>query len=157
LCLEACGYHADEVLGLPLWETKWWRNFQESQDKIRAATPLAARGMAYREILHYSWADGTARLVDFALYPILDDEGRVLFLHLTGVDIADAKRVEENYRKLAETLEAEVRARTSELEQRTVEVLKQSEMLREFSGRLLQAQDEERRHIARELHDSAGQ
>jgi signal transduction histidine kinase len=29
--------------------------------------------------------------------------------------------------------------------------------LRELSGRLLQLQDEERRHIARELHDSAGQ
>ena len=31
------------------------------------------------------------------------------------------------------------------------------ESLRELSGRLLQLQDEERRHIARELHDSAGQ
>jgi signal transduction histidine kinase len=35
--------------------------------------------------------------------------------------------------------------------------LKQSEQLRELSRRLLRAQDEERRHIARELHDSAGQ
>lgn len=35
---------------------------------------------------------------------------------------------------------------------------KQAELsLRELSGRLLQMQDEERRHIARELHDSAGQ
>jgi len=31
------------------------------------------------------------------------------------------------------------------------------ESLRELSGRLLQVQDEERRHFARELHDSAGQ
>src|SRR5204862_7000243 len=30
------------------------------------------------------------------------------------------------------------------------------ESLRVLSGRLLQVQDEERRHIARELHDSAG-
>ena len=35
---------------------------------------------------------------------------------------------------------------------------KQAELsLRELTGRLLQLQDEERRHIARELHDSAGQ
>jgi len=31
------------------------------------------------------------------------------------------------------------------------------ENLRELSARLLQSQDEERRHIARELHDSTGQ
>jgi signal transduction histidine kinase len=34
---------------------------------------------------------------------------------------------------------------------------KQSEQLRELSRRLLRTQEEERRHIARELLDSAGQ
>ncbi len=157
LCTEACGYTPEQVLGLPLWQTPWWRNFKESQEKIRLATPLVAQGIPYREILHYSFADGTERLVDFALYPIFDNEDQILFLHPTGVDITDFKRAEENYRNLAESLEAEVRSRTIELENRNLEVLRQSDLLREFSQRLLQAQDEERRHIARELHDSAGQ
>ena len=157
LSLDKCGYTADEVLGRPFWETKWWRNSQESQEKIRAATPLVARGVPYRETLHYYWADGTERLVDFALYPILDEHNNVIFLHPTGVDITDQKRAEEHSRRLAETLEAEVQARTAELENRNLEVLRQSELLREFSRRMLQAQDEERRRIARELHDSAGQ
>ena len=43
-----------------------------------------------------------------------------------------------------------MRARTRELEE-------QSNQVRELSWRLLTSQDEERRHIARELHDSAGQ
>jgi PAS domain S-box-containing protein len=157
LCLEACGYRAEQVLGRPFCETEWWRNFPESQDKIRAATPRAAEGVPYRETLRYSWADGTERLVDFALYPILDDDGKVLFLHPTGVDITDLKRTEENYRQLAETLDSQVRARTRELEERSAEVLEQSEQLRELSWQLLHTQDEERRRIARELHDSAGQ
>jgi signal transduction histidine kinase len=105
----------------------------------------------------YSWADGTEHIVNFALHPIVDDRGEVLYLHPTGVDITDIKLVEERYRKLSETLDAEVRARTRELEQRNADVLKQSEQLRELWRRLLRAQDEERRHIARELHDSAGQ
>lgn len=54
-------------------------------------------------------------------------------------------------------LDAELRARTRELEQRNADILKQSEQLREFSRRLLRAQEEKRRHIAHELHDSAGQ
>jgi signal transduction histidine kinase len=50
-----------------------------------------------------------------------------------------------------------VHSRTRELELRNAEVLQQSEQLRELSNRLLQTQDDERRNIARELHDSAGQ
>jgi PAS domain S-box-containing protein len=157
MCLDVCGYRPEEVLGKPFWETPWWRNSKEVQDKIRAATPRVAQGIPYRELLQYSWADGTERMVDFALYPIVDDENNVLFLHSTGVDITDLKRTEENYRQLAESLDAEVRARTSELEARNAEVIRQTDLLREFSRRLLQMQDAERRHIARELHDSAGQ
>jgi len=96
-------------------------------------------------------------LADVAIHPIRDQQGEILFLHPTAVDITDLKRAEENYRTLAETLDAEVRARTIELEERNAEVLKQSELLRHFSQRLMKIQDEERRHIARELHDSAGQ
>jgi PAS domain S-box-containing protein len=156
-CLEVCGYRSDEVIGKLLWDTPWWRHHPESQQKIRAATPLAALGIPFRDTLDYSFADGTERQVDFGLYPIVDESGRVIFLHPTGLDITDVKRAEENYRQLAETLESEVRLRTLELENRNAEVLQQSELLRTFSQRLLHAQDEERRRIARDLHDSAGQ
>jgi PAS domain S-box-containing protein len=64
---------------------------------------------------------------------------------------------EERFRALAQSLEEQVRARTEELELRNAEVTKQSEQLGDLSARLLQAQDDERRRIARELHDSAGQ
>jgi PAS domain S-box-containing protein len=157
MSLEACGYQADEVLGRPFYETPWWRDCPESQEKVRNAIAPCARGIPYRETLLYSWASGAKRLVNFALHPIVDDRGEVLYLHPTGVDITDIKLVEEKYRKLSETLEAQVRTRTRELEERNNDVLKQSEQLRELSRRLLRAQDEERRHIARELHDSAGQ
>ena len=157
LCLEVCGYTAEQVLGRPFWQTAWWRNFPESQEKIKAATERATRGISYRETLMYSWADGSEHIVDFSLLPIRDPDGRILFLHPTGVDITDLKRAQSNYQKLVETLDAEVRARTKELEERNVDIVRQSERLRELSWRLLHAQDEERRHLARELHDSAGQ
>lgn len=64
---------------------------------------------------------------------------------------------EERLRRLSETLDAEVRARTNELEDRNAHVLRQSEQVRNLSWRLMRTQDEERRHIARELHDTAGQ
>ena len=45
LCLEACGYRADEVLGKPFWQTGWWRGSPEVQDKIQKACPQAAQGL----------------------------------------------------------------------------------------------------------------
>ena len=64
---------------------------------------------------------------------------------------------EARYRELAESLEKQVQSRTEQLEHRTAELEKRSEDIRALSAQLLQLQNEERRHIARELHDSAGQ
>jgi len=82
----------------------------------------------------------------------------------TNNDITEQKRLEsglrgseERLRILANNLENQVLVRTHQLEQRNLEVVQQSEQLRELSRRLQQTQDDERRRIARELHDSAGQ
>jgi PAS domain S-box-containing protein len=65
-------------------------------------------------------------------------------------EISERKRSEEALRNAHEELEARVRERTSELNYA-------QERLRMLSARLLQMQDDERRRIARELHDTAGQ
>src|SRR5271168_961620 len=54
-------------------------------------------------------------------------------------------------------LESRVRERTAQLELQILERKRFEDSLRELTSRLLQLQDEERRRIARELHDSAGQ
>src|SRR5882672_3161122 len=73
------------------------------------------------------------------------------------LEMAERQNTESALRVLANTLEDQVRDRTGQLEQRNTDILKQSEQLREVSHSLLQIQDDERRRIARELHDSLGQ
>ena len=145
LCLDVCGYHAEEVVGRLFWECGWWRFNKDAQRKIRAATAQAAQGTPYREELLYS-----ERVVDFALHPIRDDQGRVLFLHPTGTDITERKQTEEELRNARAELEKRV-------EERTAELNKANESLRDLSARLLHLRDQEARRIARELHDSVGQ
>ena len=95
--------------------------------------------------------------------PLTLADGNVVQLGVTR-DITEQKLNEEQLkmsqerlRELADGLESEVSIRTKELEERNAEVVQQADQLRELSNRLVQSQDEERRRIARELHDSAGQ
>jgi PAS domain S-box-containing protein len=94
--------------------------------------------------------NGTMGWTNSRAVPLLDLNGEIVEWFGAASDVTGRKEAEENFRKLAQTLDAEVRARTRELQE-------QSNQVRDLSWRLLRSQDEERRHIARELHDSAGQ
>ena len=87
--------------------------------------------------------------------PHIEPPGEVVAVSAIIRDISDLRRTQAAMLKL-EKLATAARF-TADLEQRNAEILRQSEQVRELSWRLLRAQDEERRHIARELHDSAGQ
>ena len=48
----------------------------------------------FHEELRYWLADGRERIVDFAIHPICDTSGAVMFLHPTGIDITERKQTE---------------------------------------------------------------
>jgi PAS domain S-box-containing protein len=94
--------------------------------------------------------DGRRVHVSLTVSPIRDGSGRVIGASKIARDITEAvlaerrlRESEEQLRHLSETLEAQVQART--------------EQLRALSAELLKAQDNERRRLARDLHDTAGQ
>jgi PAS domain S-box-containing protein len=94
LSLEWCGYTKEQVLGRPFWDTLWWRGSEEIKSRIRFATEQAVSGEIFREELRYWLADGSERVVDFAVHPIRDRTGVVTFLNPTGIDITERKRIE---------------------------------------------------------------
>ncbi len=75
--------------------------------------------------------------------PIRDSEGLIVKWYGTCSDIHDSKLLEQSIRDSATELEKMVDSRTNEL--------------RRLSVRLMTMQDEERRRIARDLHDGLGQ
>jgi PAS domain S-box-containing protein len=135
----------------------------EDRERFRAFNERICQGERGSLEFDIVGLGGERRQMDTHAAPLHNPDGSVVQLAVTR-DVTESERAEaalreseERLRALAETLETEVRARTKELEGRNADVLRQSEQLRELSGRLLRTQDEERRHIARELHDSAGQ
>jgi PAS domain S-box-containing protein len=98
LALDWCGYTKEQVLGLPFWETPWWRGSEDVKAIVHFATLRAADGHVFREELPYWLADGSERIVDFAMYPIRDGSGTVVFLHPSGIDVTERKRIEVELR-----------------------------------------------------------
>ncbi|PYX74027.1 MAG: hypothetical protein DMG78_07525 [Acidobacteria bacterium] len=88
--------------------------------------------------------------VSLTISPVKDSSGNIVGASKVARDISAAVRAaealrgsEEELRRLSQSLDQQVRSRTGELQ--------------ELSWQLMRLRDEERRHVARELHDCAGQ
>ena len=140
--LEAAGLVREQVVGRKFWQP-WWSPLPQETEILQSSVQRAAAGESVREECKYCLADGAIRVADRTLAPVKDEDGNVLMIVATGLDITEA-------RELRNRLENKVKERTAELQEA-------EGSLRAMNARLLRLQDEERRRIARELHDSAGQ
>jgi len=104
LSWEGCGYTRDQIVGKLFWEGPWWAPSPRIAAQIKAGSELAARGQVFRAETSYFVADGSERLVDVTILPIKDEQGQVMFLAPTGIDITERRRLEDDLRRLAADL-----------------------------------------------------
>lgn len=107
--------------------------------------------------VHIERPDGSRVIVIVNIAPLKNERGEVIGAINCFYDITERKKVEETLRQsIAERLEAEKALRVANEELESV-VQKRTVSLRHLSTRLMRSQDDERRRIARNLHDSLGQ
>ena len=157
---ELYGYSREEALGRVTYELLH-TEFPEPLERI---TEQLLHDRRWTGELVHRRKDGTQIVVISRWVLNRDDRGNQKSVLETNNDITKQKQSERSLREsenrlraLTDSLETQVRIRTEQLVQRNTEVLNQAEQLRDLSHRMMHIQDEERRHIARELHDSAGQ
>ncbi|HET6932386.1 MAG TPA: PAS domain S-box protein [Candidatus Acidoferrum sp.] len=138
------GYEVSEIIG------KHFSIFYPEED-IRAGKPRRELEIAAKEgrLEDEGWRlrkDGSRFWANVVITAIRNDAGRLIGFGKVTRDFTEKIKANEALRKeIAERTAAERRVQDSE------------RSLRQLSVRLLQTQDDERRRIGRDLHDSVGQ
>ena len=141
------GYSADEAIGkhitLIIPRDRW-----DEETNIIERLRRGERVDHFRTVRRRK--NGSLFDVSLTISPVKDSQGNTVGASKVARDITDEVRADEalrvsesEYRRLSQSLDSQVRSRTGELQ--------------ELSWLLMRARDEERRYVARELHDSAGQ
>jgi len=137
---EYTGAKADSANGFA------WMEYVHPEDLVRVRADwknCSLSGNSYESEYRLRSRYGEYRWFRARAIPVRDHQGSVIKWYGTCADIHDSKVLEQSIRENTVMLEKAVHERT--------------EALRRLSSRLMTMQDEERRRIARELHDSVGQ
>jgi two-component system CheB/CheR fusion protein len=134
------GYRAEEAIGRPITIIIPPDRHHEDPD-ILARLRRGERIERFETVR--TTKNGQQLAVSLTVSPIQDGSGRTIGVSTIARDITERKQAEEALKQSHAKLEQMVARRTA--------------AVRKLSSSLLRSQDEERRKISRELHDSLGQ
>ena len=165
---EMTGYSEEELNGICVGEII---HPDDRKKNARLFARMVKNGKPYRIELRFVRKDGSIIWVLKNITTIRDENGNPESALAVAVDITERKKTEqklleseENLRRSREELENRVKERTHELDETNKALKKESEERKRTEderARLLRqiitTQEDERRRIARDLHDQLGQ
>ncbi|MDF1728607.1 MAG: PAS domain-containing protein [Sulfitobacter sp.] len=88
------GVDRDQLIGTPFWDCPWWDIDAATKKRLKAAVAKAVRGERIRYDAEVRIV-GDARIwIDFQIAPVFDEDGKVIELIPSGVDITERKQAE---------------------------------------------------------------
>jgi PAS domain S-box-containing protein len=141
------GYTPEELVNKSIWDFTHQDdlavNKQLYDQLMRDRLPFRLEKRLIRK-------DGSILWVNVSVSPVMDVQNRLLSAVAVEVDITARKQIEQELHQLNSQLESQV-------EQRTLELKAANQALQKNRRQMVEIQEEERRAIARELHDRVGQ
>jgi PAS domain S-box-containing protein len=138
----------EEIVGRNDFEMSWSEQARLYRSDDRLVMETGTPKLGYEEP---QTAPGGDRIwLRTSKVPLFDAKGDIRGVLGTYEDITVQKRAEEELRESRDALDLRVQERTAELE-------KANEQLRQIPSKLISVQEEERKRLASDLHDSIGQ
>jgi len=97
--LDAIAQPLSAVAGTMLWETPWWTGTLQEARRLSEEFHRAVAGNFMRHEAELVFPDGSQRVLDFSLKPVLDEDGAVVQVIAEGRDITELKRTEATLRQ----------------------------------------------------------
>jgi PAS domain S-box-containing protein len=103
--LKAAGVTLNDAVGKLFWETPFWAQQPAAEiARLREGIERAGRGEFVRFQYQTEQLHGSARIVDFSLLPVLDDDGEVVWILSEGRDVTDIVNAHKALRTLEDRL-----------------------------------------------------
>jgi len=168
---EILGFSEKDIIG-----KNWFDNFRPARKRKEAVTEFEQVIKGKQELKTYYenavvTRKGAEKIIAWHNALLKDADGTVLGTLSSGVDITNTMEAQDELRKHREHLEELVTERTArlkasneqlngEIQERKLaeaELTNSREQLQKLTARVETAREEERTHIAREIHDDLGQ
>lgn len=118
--LDFGGIKHNDIVGVPFWQTCWWREgldeklaiatLSPKQEQLTEAIATAAQGEFVRYEVEVRGTGDRVATIDFSIKSVRDEAGNVVLLIPEGHDVSDRKRAEEALRESEQRLQFAIAA-----------------------------------------------
>jgi PAS domain S-box-containing protein len=153
------GWNWNDAIGQPLVNIFTIIDEQTRKPAANPVSQILREGIVAGLASHTALVarDGAETAIDDSAAPIRDATGKISGVVMVFHDVTEQRRAEAALRQLNQSLTEAGDNLGKRVQERTTELGTANENLRGLSAHLMKVQDEERRRLARELHDSVGQ
>ena len=100
LCVTACGKYSKNVVGNPLWDAGWWRDFPHTVAKTQKAVQGVKRGKVVIDEIEFVDKDDAIHQGVRTFTPIFGNDGQVNYISVAGLDITERLNAEQEKMEL---------------------------------------------------------